>query len=392
MANGKTTAKAKVANGKNGQTRRNNGDTNGTNQSMRAQNVPRALAGGNENIRPVRNQLFRATGSDLIAKITVQPSPALVSEAILAAIPVSPSAYPGTRLTQYASMYQFFRFTKFHLRWVPAVPNTLACQFIVYVDLDPNADPSAITTIEQLGRRAVAQTGSQQFNFINNKRIPMPLRADQQQFFTGDPVQNLRFNTQGFAYLVQISDAVDFNGQVLAGPLQAGQLFLDWAVDFNTPSLSEEVISLRADPLPTITIDQTVDFVAVPGQEFEITGLRKLTTYRLTFTIAPPATVTGGPTTGIIQATETYRLGGGEGQIGQDGDIGYEGAFDLGASVTGVAFVTSQSNRSSLTLVQSDANGVIRMLARSSSDASALVTFTFTPDMQIPRTIRNWKQ
>jgi hypothetical protein len=168
---------------------------------------------------------------------------------IIASFPISPSAYPGTRLTQLSNLWEFFKFDKFHVRWVPAVPTTLACQFVFYVDLDPSDDPTVILDEASLIRQAVAQTGAQQWNFHVPKRIPMAMRSDRQFYFTGLDKQNVRFSQQGKGYLIQITNPINFNGENLVDDIQAGSLFIDWTVAFNTPQINPEPI-VAASTLP----------------------------------------------------------------------------------------------------------------------------------------------
>jgi hypothetical protein len=261
-----------MANGK-------NGNGNGTNQPKRRTQPKRNgnSGGGNNlsatalsysaassNVRPIQNGITKLSGSDFLQVATVRSGVSGAGK-IIASFPVSPSAYPGTRLTQLANLWEFFKFDKFHVRWVPAVPTTLACQFVFYVDLDPSDDPTVITDESALIRQAVAQTGAQQWNFHVPKRIPMAMRSDRQFYFTGADKQNARFSQQGKGYLIQITNPINFNGELLAGDLQAGSLFIDWTVSFNTPQINPEpVVSATTTLLPFAPSD-TVPVPLVPN-------------------------------------------------------------------------------------------------------------------------------
>jgi len=231
-----------------------NGNRNGNGKityAMVPRARPRTLAYNSENSRPVRNRIFKHSGSDFVGTVTVRPG-AIGSERILASWPISPSAFPGTRLTQFAALYEFYRFTSLKLRYVPAVPVTLACQLVLYVDLDPKDDPSVITNSEALIRQAVAQTGAQQWNFHTPKCTPLALRTDQQFYFTGEDRENVRFTRQGVAYLIQVTDPVDVNGGIIQNPLTAGSIFFDWSVDFNIPQINPEAtLQARTEVSPT---------------------------------------------------------------------------------------------------------------------------------------------
>ena len=196
-----------------------------------------SYAGASSNRRPVINSVQTMSGSDFFSTVEVQPNVSGIGR-IIAKVPISPSQFPGTRLTQLSNLWEFFKFTKFHLRWVPAVPTTLACQFVLYIDLDPSDDPTIISDEDALIRQAVAQTGAQQWNFHVPKTIPLAMRSDRQYYFTGVDKQNVRFSQQGAAYLIQITNPINFNGENILSTLQAGSLFIDWTVNFSTPQLN----------------------------------------------------------------------------------------------------------------------------------------------------------
>jgi hypothetical protein len=231
MANGKNKQRGK-AKPKTKARPRTNGNRIAANRKSRT-----GLANNGGNSRPVNNSVTTLTGSDFLTTISVRPDPT-VSERVLKVFPISPSAYPGTRLTQMSQLWEFFRFSKFHVRYVPAVPTTLACQLVLYLDLDPSDDPSVIADPDALIRQAVAQTGSQQWNFHAGRVIPLAMRADRQYYFTGLDKQNIRFSQQGVAYLIQVTSPVNFNGEAITAPLEAGSLFIDWTVKFTTPQIN----------------------------------------------------------------------------------------------------------------------------------------------------------
>jgi len=251
MPNGNGNTKRGNGNGATFKKRNGNGKSNGNGKKFANPIVPRSrpryLAINMENSRPVRNRIYKHAGSDFVGTVTVRAG-AVGSQRILHAWPISPSAFPGTRLTQFASLYEFFRFTKLQLRYVPAVPVTLACQLCLYVDLDPKDDPAVITNPDALVRQAVAQTGAQQWNFHTAKSTPLAMRTDQQFYFTGEDRSNVRFSQQGVAYLIQITDPVNVNGEPIATDLQAGSIFFDWSVDFNIPQINPEATLMRNAP------------------------------------------------------------------------------------------------------------------------------------------------
>lgn len=185
----------------------------------------------------MNNAISTIRGSDFLTTVTVRANPTR-TQRILENIQVSPSAFPGTRLTQLSQLYERYRFTSFALRWVPAIPTTLACQLLLYVDTDPLDDPEDAATVDVLIRQATAQTGSQQWNFHVPKRILMALRADDQMYYTGDTKLNPRFSLMGRAYLIQVTNPINFNGESILTDFEAGSLYIDWVCRFQTPQIN----------------------------------------------------------------------------------------------------------------------------------------------------------
>ena len=267
-----------------------------------------SYAGAMSNQRPVVNGMHSMRGSDFFSTVEVQPNVSGTGR-IIAKVPISPSQFPGTRLTQLADLWEFFKFTKFHLRWVPAVPTTLACQFVLYMDLDPTDDPTAIADEEALVRQAVAQTGAQQWNFHVPKTIPLAMRADRQYYFTGADKQNIRFTQQGAAYLIQITNPINFNGELISTPLQAGSLFIDWAINFSTPQINPAAVI--TNPTSVVDIENRITSTIIPDlstgvTEYTVSGFtpRKFYAVSLNFTMSKTAPegsldLRGAPDSGI---------------------------------------------------------------------------------------------
>lgn len=222
--------------------------------------------------RPNINQKFFERGSDFLGPLTVKAGANIASAAdrILLANNISPSAYPGTRLTQLAPLWERYRFRRFKLRWVPAVPKTIACQLIVYQDTDPLDDPSTITNAESLVRQATAQTGSQQFNFINPMSIELAQRADDQLYYTGNDKQNERFSRQGNFYVVQVTDPLDLNGVALTGDIMAGSLYVDWECEFQIAQINPTAAAVlpfhTSQNIPFTAAAQTATYSGPPGK------------------------------------------------------------------------------------------------------------------------------
>jgi hypothetical protein len=282
----------KKKNGQNGQKRKKNGNGNGNGGFSRqviSRNRPAPLSFNAENRRPINNAVTRLSGSDLIAKLTVHADISTVGDSILLKLPVSPSAYPGTRITQLSQLYERYRLRKFNIRYVPAVPVTLACQLLIYVDLDPNDDPTAITSVEQLLRQAVAQTGSQQWNFHCAKTVPMAQRADDQLYYTGEDKLNPRFSQQGTAYIVQLTTPVGIDGTPSTEDFQAGSIFIDWTVDFQTPQINPESLILAPRAFNSQVRLADIKGLEYTGEETTWSGLNPGQYYTVTIAWEGPA-------------------------------------------------------------------------------------------------------
>jgi len=202
------------------------------------------------------NKSFIEVGTDFLGPLTVKASTPNASDKILLANSISPSAFPGTRITQLSNLWERYRFRKFRLRSVPAVPKTIACQLIIYQDTDPLDDPTIITDPDALVRQAVAQTGSQAFNFINGQVIDLAQRSDRNKlYYTGLDKQNDRFNRQGNFYVIQVTDPLNFNGVPLTENIMAGSLYVDWICEFQIAQINP---STFVPPTPPAALNYKV--------------------------------------------------------------------------------------------------------------------------------------
>lgn len=181
------------------------------------------------------------SGSDYLTPISVQKLTTTAASRIIYTAPISPSFFKGTRLTQFSNLYERYVFNKFTVRYVPAVPTTLACQLLAYIDTDPSDDATTIVDAAALFRQAVAQTGSRQWNFIGGMTIPLAVKAGNQLYYTGETRENERFNVQGRLYILQLTDPLNVNGLPIDNDsLACGSLFMDWNCTFSTPQINPE--------------------------------------------------------------------------------------------------------------------------------------------------------
>jgi hypothetical protein len=210
----------------------------------------------------MRNEVTTLRGSDFLGFVSVLGALSSAGERIRKTFPVNPSAYPGTRLAQLSNLWERFRFTKFSLRYVPSVPNTLACQVILYQDTDPKDDPTVISDADALIQQATAQTGSQQWNFNSAKRVDLARRADKELYYTGVTKENVRFNYQGIAYLIQQSACINFNGEAVSDVLECGSIYVDWEIQFQTPQINPTAVVAASSTPPKMVEDGTQDWKA----------------------------------------------------------------------------------------------------------------------------------
>ena len=238
MPRSKAKAKSRSNGGRNGngngRSRRRNGNGGASNVLQSIQPLMRTTA----NYRPMNNKVHQMSGSDFLSTVSVVPNITDPDDRILSVISVSPSLFAGTRLAVMSQLFERYRFVSFRVRYVPAVPTTLGCQLLSYLDTDPLDDPSVILDGDQLLRQATAHTGSQQWNFNTPKVISLPIRSDGQLYYTGLTKQNERFNVQAKIYLIQVTRPVDINGSPVASPIEAGSLYIDWNVRFETPQIN----------------------------------------------------------------------------------------------------------------------------------------------------------
>lgn len=206
--------------------------------------------------RPMLSAPVIMSGTDYLGNISVASAPAEASDKILAVLPISPSEYAGTRVTQMASLWERYRFHKFTVRYIPSVPNTLGCQLICYLDTDPLDDATTITDADQLVRQATAQAGAKQWNFNQTKEIPLAMRADDQLYYTGVDRQNERFTRQGTLYVIQVTEPVSFSGTALTEDITAGSLYVDWRCEFQIPQIEPEA----QGSLPTFALTKEIIF------------------------------------------------------------------------------------------------------------------------------------
>ena len=351
----------------NGAKRNGNGNGGGRNRpaqrmtQMRRTVQPTAIAYPGENRRAMNNRTVTLSGSDFLTKLQVKAAPATAADRILATYPITPSAYPGTRVTQLSELWERYRLRKFNLRYVPAVPVTLACQFVLYIDLDPLDDPRGITDVDTLVRQAVAQAGAQQWNFHVPKSIQMASRRDDQLYYTGEDKQNLRFSQQGTAYLIQITNPVNSDGDPVGTDFEAGSIFIDWTVDFQTPQINPEATIATSAQLKAVDVTG-LEFTGPDAEPIDLVPGVPRTWYIITLSYVEGAAP-------FADANfEIYKNPNGE--FADASRITYETTGQISVN----AF-SSGSPKAGCIVAQSDANGslIVYILKTGTSETSAFV-------------------
>nr|AFN53606.1 capsid protein [Macrobrachium rosenbergii nodavirus]AFN53608.1 capsid protein [Macrobrachium rosenbergii nodavirus] len=232
------------------------------------------------NIRSARSDVNAITvlnGSDFLTTVKVRGSNNLTDSKsrILVKQPISASSFLGTRISGLSQFWERYRWHKAAVRYVPAVPNTLACQLIGYIDTDPLDDPNVILDVDQLLRQATSQVGARQWNFSDTTTIPLIVRRDDQLYYTGQDKENVRFSQQGVFYLLQVTTLLNISGEAITNDLISGSLYLDWVCGFSMPQINPTPVEISQ-----LTYDADTIGNWVPPTELkqtytqDITGLK----------------------------------------------------------------------------------------------------------------------
>lgn len=232
---------------------------------MQSQQQFASLQGNTSNLRSVENRMQVLAGSDFITSLRVKGTSEIVNPAdrILLKQPISATSFLGTRVSGLSQFWERYRWRKAEMRYVPAVPNTVACQLIAYIDTDPLDDPAVITDTDALLRQAVAQVGSRQWNFNSPRTIPLIVRKDDQLYYTGLDKQNVRFSLQGVLYIIQVTNLLDFGGQPVSTGYDSGSVFLDWTLELTMPQINPSFDSgSTPEPVPPPLNDVAIIQVA----------------------------------------------------------------------------------------------------------------------------------
>lgn len=278
MANGKKskTNGVKRQNGKSagGKKRKSNGGRSNALAKFGRASTSLGMQVAQRNVNILNEKGTNMSGTDFLGQVTAKATFPDVKSRIVATFPITPSGYPGTRVSQLSENWERYKFNSLNIRYVPSVPTTVACQFVLYIDTDPNDDPTIITDADALIRQAVSQTGSQQWNFSVPADIPLARRNDKELYYTGVTQENKRFSMAGIAYIIQITAPVDLNGAPVTQDLVCGSLFLDWNCYFETAQINPEAVQSRIVMNPQLHIVETETLDLIAGQTMHIGHLQ----------------------------------------------------------------------------------------------------------------------
>jgi hypothetical protein len=255
--------------GKKGHAKRQNKKKNSNQNKQTVSSMqPRQIKTGVSMTRQVNNRDTVLRGSDFITSFKLAhdtDSRVLVDELI------SPSAMRQTRLFYLANLWEMYRFTKFSVRYVPALPDSVGGQIAGYIDTDPT--DTVTEEGEDLIRATNSQTGVKQWNVSQGSILNMARRKDDQMFYTGllpssDSGPSDRQTYQGRLYVVQMTKPMNYLGQPLTEDISAGSLYVDWEIVFRTPQLEPiaptgnygEGTTAHINNLGTATHVEQIDF------------------------------------------------------------------------------------------------------------------------------------
>lgn len=170
------------------------------------------------------------TGTDLIATVS---SAALGNEAgdLLITQLISPTQFESSRLRQFASLYQRYRFKKIRFVYEPIANATQSGQLVGYADFDPDNEILSNSAVNV--SFAVAHQGQQ----ITQIWEPAVFDMSQVGTFTdlysepGGSSSDPRLSIQGIFYLIAAS--------VLPANIALGNVYIDYEVEFSIPFLEQ---------------------------------------------------------------------------------------------------------------------------------------------------------
>jgi len=180
-------------------------------------------------------------GSELLCQVTVYgngvSSPRTSSRPgdTVCIYPMNPQFLVGTRLAQYATLYEKYKFRHVQFEFVPSVPATQDGSFVMFVTYDPVENYSVTTDdTTQLLRLALGHEGSNMFSIYDYGRCSlMETRDSLQSYYVDINGPDAREEMQGNFVMVCGSS---YTNTGTAG-FTAGTIVMHYSCDFYTRNI-----------------------------------------------------------------------------------------------------------------------------------------------------------
>lgn len=175
------------------------------------------------------NDRCSVSGEDFIHTLQLNelPNSRNFAGAVLFPQYVNPWRLPGTRLTQFANLFQRFKFTRFTVKYIPAVPATVAGQIIMCTDTDATWAPVGDT--QDVIRMMMAHKDRIMFHVFDNAKAVIP-GTSKPEYMCDAQGQDVRVNNQGVFWAALVSPVVKQDGAEWTGAV--GSFVLEWEVTF----------------------------------------------------------------------------------------------------------------------------------------------------------------
>ena len=176
------------------------------------------------------------TGQDYIRNVTFRDDPENLnfSGAVVGAHFLNPWRFPGSRLSQFANLYQKYVFKKAKIRYIPAVPATVAGQMIICFDTDPTYAP--LGSSDGVIRSMMAHKNRKIFHVFDDISMDLPL-AGRVPLFCDEKGQDLRLNNQAVFWIAMVAPTVTGTGEEWKAAV--GSFVIEWEVEFMTQRIEK---------------------------------------------------------------------------------------------------------------------------------------------------------
>jgi hypothetical protein len=177
------------------------------------------------------------SGSDFVSTVKLFGTNDLDGEiAVVFKYDIAPHTFPGTRLELLSNAYQFYKFSKFVVSYKPNIPSSINARYIAYFDTDPD-DVQQFSTIDDVLRVAKAHQQSADGKANAPWKVSLPIKNDKTDYFTL-PKNDRRFTTQAVLYVIQVGQAINFEGAAIKESMMSGALTVDWTVKLSNPQMN----------------------------------------------------------------------------------------------------------------------------------------------------------